>query len=252
MSYPLCWLPDGAAPVLCPALPLPGLPLAYPFLGCLPPKTHHGSAGCPSASSALGSLASFPGALALSSWARAPSSRARCRHDLSSERVTFEEIWRHRTLSASQLPYIPLPALGPASSPCPSGVPVWAADLRGQPSLSSCLERHALGSQGQGPGRKGPRGEPMTRPYGVLAAQKEGACCPQSSLSEAPLLRGAWHLPGARLWLPPGHQAPRLPHSKFLPAPQCKSSPSGGHGTPAWQLGLSSCNASRPVSPPRP
>lgn len=206
--------------VLCPALPLPGLPLAYPFLGCLPPKTHHGSAGCPSASSALGSLASFPGALALSSWARAPSSRARCRHDLSSERVTFEETWRHRTLSASQLPYIPLPALGPASSPCPSGVPVWAADLRGQPSLSSCLERRALGSQGQGPGRKGPRGEPMTRPYGVLAAQKEGACCPQSGLSEAPQLRegpGIYQAPSSGCLR--RHQTPRLPHSKFLPRP---------------------------------
>lgn len=171
-SYPLCWLPDGAAPVLCPALPLPGLPLAYPFLGCLPPKTHHGSAGCPSVSSTLGSPASFPGALALSSWARAPSSRARCRHDLSSERVTFEETCRHRMLSASQLPYIPLPSpwsrlltlsfWGASLGSCPAEraaffVFLVREECSGEPEAAGEPEPEAAGEPGPGTWEKGPQ-----------------------------------------------------------------------------------------------
>ena len=79
------------------------------------PKTHHSPAGCPLSSGALGSPAFFC-ALAFSSWTRAPSSCARCRHDLSSERVTLEGTCGHRVLSARLSPQAsppPLPSVQP-------------------------------------------------------------------------------------------------------------------------------------------
>lgn len=143
------------SPVPASAQSCPPTRLAFPLRPERPHRTHHGPAGCPWSSSTLGSPASFLWALALSSWARAPSSRARCRHDFSSENVTFEEACGHKMPSAGQSHphHSTSPTLGPDSLSSP-GWPGRAADL--------LRERPALGSQEQPaqPGQWGQPGQP--------------------------------------------------------------------------------------------
>lgn len=65
----------------------------------------------------------------------------------------------------------------------------------------------------------------MTRPYGVLALQNEDSLLPPvQPLGSAPVKRGAWHLPGAQLWLPPAPSDSLAPPLK-VSSPSLNASP---------------------------